>query len=129
MRRPPASATATASGNLEALERGLGRAHQEGTAPVALLRATASHFQRLHRAAGLIEGGTSPAAAIKIFRPPLHFRVADALRDQLPRWSVVRAAAALDILLEAEIACKSTGVPAGDLCDRALMRVAFAARR
>lgn len=122
-------ASAAASGDLAALERGLGRAHQEDTAPVALLRATASHFQRLHRAAGLIEGGTPPAVAIKTFRPPLHFRVADALRDQLPKWTVVRAAAALDILLEAEIACKSTGMPAGDLCDRALMRVAFAARR
>lgn len=122
-------ATAAANGDLAALERGLGRAHLEGTAPVALLRATAGHFQRLHRAAGLVERGTSPAAAIKAFRPPLHFRVADALRSQLPKWSVTRAAAALDILVEAEVACKSTGMPAEDMCNRALMQVAFAARR
>lgn len=122
-------AAAAASGDLAGLERGLGRAHQEDAAPVALLRAAAGHFLRLHRAAGLVEGGMPPAAAIKALRPPLHFRVAAALRDQLPKWSVARVAAALDILREAEIACKSSGMPAADLCDRALMQVAFAAKR
>ncbi len=122
-------AIAAAAGDLAGLERRLGRAFLEGVTPVALLRATARHLQLLHRAAGLVEGGKPAAAAIKTFRPPLHFRLADALRDELPKWPVARAAGALDVLLEAEVACKSTGGPAEDLCSRALMQVAFAARR
>ena len=36
---------------------------------------------------------------------------------------------ALDVLLEAEIACKTTGSPAGPICARAALRLTQAARR
>ena len=119
-------AIAAAAGDLAGLERGLGRSYLEGVAPVSVLRATARHLQRLHRAAGLVARGESADRAIKSFRPPLHFRIAGAVRDQLAAWPVERAAQAMKIVLEAEIACKTTGTPAEAVCSRALMRVARA---
>ena len=71
----------------------------------------------------------SADAAIKSIRPPVHFRVAEAMRRQIGRWPARRLATAMAITLEAEIDCKTTGNPAEAVCSRALMRVARAAAR
>ncbi|MFQ5958437.1 MAG: DNA polymerase III subunit delta, partial [Alphaproteobacteria bacterium] len=122
-------AIAAAGGDLAGLERGLARAWLEGIAPVAVLRAMARHLRHLHRAAGLVARGDSPSAAVRAFRPPLHFKLAAALSDQLGRWPREQAARAMEIVVDAEAACKTTGAPAEVLCARALMRVALAAQR
>ncbi len=122
-------ALAAAAGDLGGLERALVRAYLEGAAPVSILRATARHLQRLHRAAGMVAAGETAESAVKSFRPPLHFRLRDALRAQLARWPAGRAAAAMDIVLDAELRCKTTGMPAETVCSHALLRVARAAAR
>lgn len=122
-------AVAAAGGDLVALERGLSRAWLEGIAPVPVLRAMARHLRLLHRAAGRVARGESASAAVKAFRPPLHFKAARALGDQLRRWPGERAARAMEIVVDAEARCKTTGAPAEALCARALMQVALAARR
>jgi DNA polymerase-3 subunit delta len=60
-------------------------------------------------------------------RPPIHFRRRDSVRAELQRWSAAAAARALARLLEAEIACKTTGWPARALCQHALFAAAAAA--
>ena len=120
---------AAAGGDLARLERDLARAYLDGAAPIAVLRAMARHLQRLHRVAGQVAGGQGADAAIKSIRPPVHFRVAEAMRRQIGRWPPRRLATAMAITLEAEIDCKTTGNPAEAVCSRALMRVARAAAR
>ena len=116
-------------GDGRALEAALPRVMEEGISPIAILRTLIQHFRRLHLAAALVAGGTPAEQAIKSLRPPVIFKQVDSFRRQLQRWPEDRLTRALGLLLEAEIACKSTGMPAETVCARALMRIAFAAGR
>jgi DNA polymerase-3 subunit delta len=60
-------------------------------------------------------------------RPPPFRRDAERMVRQLQRWSPKRLAAALERLLQAEIDCKSTGLPDETMCARALLDLARAA--
>jgi DNA polymerase-3 subunit delta len=119
----------TADGNLRDLDRSLARAFDEGANAVAVVRAATRHFQRLHRAAGAVRAGSAPDQAMKSLRPPVFFKRADAFRRELQTWSAARLANALETLTDAEIACKTTGVPAEAACRRALLGLARQAER
>ncbi len=121
-------AFATAAGDQARLGRALTRSFHEGKGPVPALRATAKHFQRLHLTSGRHDGGMALEQAIKSLRPPLFFKHQAAFRRHLELWSTPGLVRALDIVLDAERACKVTGAPDEALCSRALMRVAGAAR-
>ncbi|MEX2451198.1 MAG: DNA polymerase III subunit delta [Rhodospirillales bacterium] len=119
---------AAASGDHAALDTALRRVYAEGTHPVQILRATARHLQRLQLAASLVRSGQTPDQAMKAMRPPILFTVADRFRRQVSLWPPARLADAVDIVLEAELLCKTTGTPAELLCGRTLMRIAQGAR-
>jgi len=57
------------------------------------------------------------------------FKQADAFAGQLRLWPLMRLGDALETLSEAEIQCKTTGLPARAVCDQALLRLATLARR
>ncbi len=116
-------------GDQAALEQALSRAYQEGIGPIAILRAVAHHFRRLHIAADLVASGQNAEQALKTLRPPVIFTMVQGFRRQLERWSEPRLATAMTLLIDAEVDCKSTGMPAEAVCARALMRLAAAARR
>ncbi len=119
---------AVADGNRASLEKNLARAFIEGTSPIAVLRAGIRHYQRLHLAAGHMRNGQSSGQAIKSLRPPVIFLFADRFKRQLDRWPGDKIVRALAVLTEAEINCKSTGLPADAICGRALMSLSQAAR-
>ena len=114
----------TAEGNASGLDRTLQRAFDEGVNSVAVVRAAQRHFQRLHRAAGGVAAGSTPDQAMKTLRPPVFFKRAASFRGQLQAWNVARLAGALEALTDAEIACKTTGVPAEASCRRTLLAIA-----
>ena len=120
---------AAASGNQANLDKALNRAFNEGLHPVAVLRAAARHFLRLHQAAGLVQSGKNADQAMKSLRPPVIYKQTDQFRDQIRRWQPDRLSSALDMLTEAEMDCKTTGMPGPAICSRTLMRIAQAARR
>ncbi len=120
---------AAGSGDQAALDKALVRAFNEGLHAVAVLRAAARHFLRLHQAAGLMQSGKNADQALKSLRPPVIYLHADRFRDQIRRWRPDRLALALDMLTEAEMDCKTTGMPAVAVAGRTLMRIAQAARR
>lgn len=122
-------ALAAGDGDHATCQRVLDRLAREGTSPVAVLRAVGKHFQRLHLAAGLMAGGKSAEQAMAALKPPVIFKAADRFRRQLSRWPADRLGKALELLLDAEADCKSTGMPAAEICSRALMSVARAAGR
>lgn len=121
-------AIAATGGDMAAVERGLARAYLEGAVAIPVLRAAARHLQRLHLLAGAKARGDSIDRAIKSFRPLLHFKLENALSAQSRHWPAARVARAMEIVLDAERDCKTTGLPAEAICSRALMRVAWAAR-
>jgi DNA polymerase-3 subunit delta len=116
-----------ALGQMAAVERCLERLLGEGEHPVRLVRAQANHFARLHRLAALVERGEPVERVLERARPPIHFRRKSDVRAELRRWSAARAARMLARLLEAEIACKTTGWPARVICQEALFAVCAAA--
>ena len=122
-------ALAAGDGDHEQAQRALDKVLAEGTHPVALLRTLARHFKRLHLLSGMVAAGKSADEAIGALKPKPFFRTAHRLRAQLSRWPVSRAASALDLLQQAEIDAKTTGMPAEAICGRAVMQLARAAGR
>lgn len=123
-----AVAFATGEGDHPALQRALDRAFQEGASAVGILRTTAAHFRRLHLAAGMMEQGKTADQAMAALKPPVFFKRKDGFRGQLHRWPPGRVGMAMEILVEAEVDCKTTGMPDEVVCGRVLMRLAQAAR-
>jgi DNA polymerase-3 subunit delta len=122
-------AQAVGGGDHAAAQRVVDRLFAEGTSPIAVLRSLQYHFQRLHLLAGLIAQGKSVDQALASLRPPVFFRAADSLRAQIGRWPANRLATALDLILGAEIDCKTTGMPAEEICGRTILQLARAAGR
>jgi DNA polymerase III subunit delta len=120
---------AAALGDAVALERCLNRLLGEGQAPVRLVRSLANHVARLHRLALQAEREGSIDRVLDQTRPPIHFRRSDSFKAELRRWSSGALASALERLLEAEIACKTTGFPAALLCREAALAVCRDAMR
>lgn len=118
---------AAADGDTIALDRALARAYPEGVSPVAVLRAMARHLERLHLAQAFAAGGATADQAMAKLRPPVIFKLADRFRRQMAAWPTERLATALDLVIAAEIECKTTGLPAEAIAARALMRIAHAA--
>lgn len=115
---------AVADGDVVAVERSVTRSLQEGTNPVAILRATARHFLRLH----LLAAAPDRDRAIAGLRPPVFFKHIPRLKEQLRRWSAAQLRQALDHLVRAELDCKRTGIPADTVCRRALLDIALLVR-
>ncbi|MGZ8401558.1 MAG: DNA polymerase III subunit delta, partial [Methyloceanibacter sp.] len=124
-----AVAEAVCLGDLAALDRIFHRLVSEGGhAPVTILRALARHLQRLLLAVGLAAAGRAPDQVMGQLRPPVFPRNRESFRRQMALWPAERLGAALVILTEAELDCKTTGMPDRAICERALLRVAHAAR-
>lgn len=119
---------AAASGNFAKLESALEKTFDEGTNAIAVVRASARHFQRLHMARGEIDNGKSSEDALQILRPPVFYKYKDQFKSQLNIWPGERLARAFELLTQAEIDCKTTGLPAPAMCHRALIQIAQAAR-
>jgi DNA polymerase-3 subunit delta len=121
-------AFAAASGNIDRLTHLMDRARREGLAAIGILRAVARHFQRLHLASGSVDEGKSADVAIKSLRPPVFFKQADIFRGQVRIWPTGRLGQALVSLSEAEVQCKTTGMPTDTICDQTLLRLGATAR-
>ena len=121
-------AMAAGSGDYRALDTALRRCTEDGQVPVVIVRAVQRHFHRLHLAVGICAGGASADQAMSSLRPPVFYKQKDSFKRQINKWSGTTIAEAVTILTDAEIDCKSTGLPDVAICGRALMRIARAAR-
>ncbi len=115
-------------GDPGALDRALDRVFAEGMAPAAAVRALQRHTDMLHRLAGAIDGGVRPDDAIMRLRPPPHFSRRSALQRQARLWPAQRLGDLIDLLLEADMQCKTTGLPDEAILRRAALRIAQGAR-
>jgi len=120
-------AQAVGGGDLEDLDRSLERALAERESPISLIGAVRRHLTQLHLYVGM-GGGPEALRALRLDERR-NFMVVGPLKDNARRWTPERLARALERLVEAEIQCKSTGMPADTICRRALFELAHAARR
>lgn len=117
-------AFAAAGGEGPELDRALARAFAAGATAVAVLRALASHLGRLQRAGALVDAGRPLEAAMAALRPPPFFKRKDAFARQAQRWPRDGLSEAIVIVSQAELHCKSTGLPDRAVCAHAAARIA-----
>lgn len=120
---------AALSGSQAELDSALARAYADGLVPVVMLRAAMRHVERLMFVASQMEAGGSADQAVAALRPPVFFKRVRAFADQVRKWRRDELGRALARLMEAELRCKTTGLPAEAICNRALMEIAQAAAR
>lgn len=112
---------AVGDGDIAGVERLTERTLQDGTTPVAILRAAARHFLRLHVT---VSTDGDRERAIRTFRPPIFFKHLPRFHDQVRQWTPARIRLVLDRLTRTELECKRTGTPAELLCRRVLLEIA-----
>lgn len=123
------AAAAAADGAPARLARALHRLAVAGASPVGTARALQREFSRLRAARGLMADGASAETAMGKLRPPVFFMEKRAFEARLGRWSLKKLDAALDMLIDAELGAKSTGLPDEAIVERAAFRVASLANR
>lgn len=123
------AAGAAADGAQARLARALHRSAGAGASPIGLVRALQREFSRLRAAQGAIAEGLGVEAAMARLRPPVFFMEKRAFEERLRRWTLTRIDAALDLLIEAELGAKSTGLPDQEIVERAAFRIASMAGR
>lgn len=119
---------AAGEGDLKRLDLALSRLWAEDLSPIAVLRMAMGHFQRVALAKAQTMRGETIDGALRKLRPPIHFMRAPSFKMQASRWNEARLFEALDLLLETETLCKTTGVPAEAVCGRALFNIASMAK-
>ncbi len=123
------AAGAAADGAQARLALALHRSAEAGASPIGTVRALQREFARLRTARGFMAEGSSAETAMARLRPPVFFMEQRAFASRLNRWTVPKIDAALDILLEAELGAKSTGLPDDAIVERAAFRIASMAGR
>ena len=114
---------AATSGDKDTLNENLLRTATEGFSTIALLRATQRHLHRVLLASEAHAGGKAPNEAIKVVRPPVMFMFAQQFLAQLCMWTPSNIRTAIELLTNAEIECKSTGLPQSIIGERALLQL------
>lgn len=122
-------AYAAADGNYAELDMLLSRLFNQTMMPVAILRGAQNHFTRLLQVKTQIEKKVSLDSAIASLRPPLFFKSKPQFTKQLQFWKVGTLQQALELLMEAEQACKMSGMPAETMTSRCFYKIAALAKR
>lgn len=122
-------AAALTAGDQALLDRTYARVLHEGANPIQILRLIQRHFERLHYVAGKTASGGNMDVAMKTLRPPVFFKAEPSFKAALRQWPTEHIGRAMELLLKAEMDCKTTGMPSELICGRVLMQIASAARR
>jgi DNA polymerase-3 subunit delta len=123
---------ATFDGDLVGLDRALDRVFAEGGNPVQLVRALQRHVDQLHLVAGHAAGfegkggGNLEGAMFKARGLPRGGPVRQRFERHLRAWPLARLSSALQVILEAELQCKTTGLPDEAIARRLCQRLAQA---
>jgi len=121
---------ATFDGEMVALDRALDRVFAEGGNPVQLVRSLQRHADQLHLVSGhAARGGNLEGAMFKARGLPRGGPVRVRFERHLRAWPLARLSAALTRILDAEMECKSTGLPDEAIARRLCLGLASAARQ
>ena len=126
--RSESACDAAAGGDLVKLDRELERLWVSDTNPAQVIRSAMGHFQKLLQAREGTQRGEALDTVMRRLRPPVHFSRSAAFKAQAQRWNTDKLGEALDMLLEAEVLTRTTGVPAEAVTGRTLMNIAAMAK-
>ncbi len=114
-------------GDFDSLVRALARARFEGVDPIPIIRGALAHLTRIEEAGLAVAAGKRLDQAMRDLR--VFFKRQAVFRSQFRKWPAAGIARARAELVRMEIDCKSTGLPAAEICERGLMRLAAMAAR
>jgi DNA polymerase-3 subunit delta len=119
---------ATFDGDLVTLDRALDRVFAEGGNPVQLVRGLQRHADQLHLvSAHAAHGGNVESAMFKARGLPRFGPARRRFENHLRTWPIGRLGEALRRILEAELECKSTGLPDQAIARRLCLALARSA--
>jgi DNA polymerase-3 subunit delta len=95
----------------------------EGTQVIAIIRALLRHFTRMHLVRVQLDQRISETEAVKSLSPPLFFKSAAEFMAQLRNWPETQLLAIIQILLQCEIKCKQSKMPANMLLTQLLSQI------
>ncbi|MEE3025260.1 MAG: DNA polymerase III subunit delta [Pseudomonadota bacterium] len=121
-------AVAAAEGNVESLEKAVGKAWSDQQASVVVLRGCQGYFKQLLAAARAVRRGSQPAQAVKALRPPLHFRLQDRVAAQIRYWQLDAILDAVNRLQDAELAVKTGAADDEAQCAQTLLGICIRGR-
>lgn len=96
----------------------------EGVAVVSILRAMQNHFRRLHFVKTNVTAGADITDAMKALQPPIFFKLEDAFKSHVRKYSESRLMAIMARLPQIEAQTKTTGAPVETLCSQAILSLA-----
>lgn len=119
---------ATLTGDVAATDKALTLAYEEGASSVGLIRVLLAELLRLRLARAGIEDGASAQDAMAKMRPPVFFKRQTLVQKILRLWTLKMLDQALEVVLSAETACKTTHIPDQDYCRHTMLALAMRAR-
>lgn len=114
---------AIGDGDQTTAQRVYGRLVAEAVSPISTLTSVVRHFMRLHETRGRLADGKSMEQATASLRPPVFFKHKRRFQSQANKWSEKLITRSLQILMEAELAAKSTDMPTTAVVERALIQI------
>jgi len=109
--------------NLQQMDKALSNLLREGAVPIAYLRALQRYVNRLYAMRARVEAGESAEMVVEGARPPVFFRQKPLMIRHLNGWNTRALARALALLVEAELAVKTSDLPPIPASTRKLMQV------
>ena len=113
---------AVADRNLANLEKTLTQLLREGNQPIMYLRALQRYFNKLYVIRAQVAQGQSVEQVIAGLRPPVFFRQQPIITRHANQWGEAAIVKALKLLVEAELACKTSDLPAIPASSRKLLQ-------
>jgi DNA polymerase-3 subunit delta len=118
-----AAVDATLAGTHDTALRHLDKLRAAGTPPDVLLATLSQHILRLLRLSAKVDAGASADAALKSFRPPVHFRRADQMKIQIRNWDGRRLRRALNLTSRALRHARTNPAIAHQIAAHAILRL------
>ena len=121
-------AMAAADGNVEALQKAVGKAWAEQQTSIMVLRGCQGYFKQMLAAARTVQRGSHAMQAVKSLRPPLHFRLQNRLAAQLHFWPPDLILDAVNRLQDTELAVKTGAADDETQCAQTLLGICIRGR-
>ncbi len=114
----------TLSGQTNKLIINLNKIFSEGTSPIAVIRNLLSYVERIQKTQIALKRNNNFEEAIKPLRPPIFWKDKDIFQLHCKKWPIKDTINNFNILVDAELSCKSNYSLTNILCERALLKIA-----
>ena len=112
------------SGNSQKVSRFLNKTFAEGTSPISIIRTILNYVQRIEATQIALKKMNNFDDAIKGLKPPVFWKDKDIFQLHCKKWPIKETVNNFNILVNAELNCKTDYALTNILCERALLKIA-----